>query len=301
MTGTMGLSLPAFVGMWALMMTAMMLPSVAPVASMYQRSIRSFRVLRLGRVHRRLPAGLGRGWHPGVPAHRLRGPAGERPPGLGDRGGGGGVRRLRGVPAHAAEVPLSEALPLAAVAAAALRRLPRPAAGMWAGAHHGAYCLSRCWSLMALFVVVGVMNLTAMVVLAAVVLAEKLWVHGELLARAVGVAALALAVTVIWCRSWHRDSTAPPDDGHGRILTGSATSDRLLGRRRRARVPPGMASWPALMARLGRSGRRTAIRAELAEHGLQIRVGLHAGEVELVGDDIGGIAGAHRRPGPGPG
>jgi class 3 adenylate cyclase len=33
-----------------------------------------------------------------------------------------------------------------------------------------------------------------------------------------------------------------------------------------------------------------AIRAELAEHGLQIRAGLHTGEVELVGDDIGGIA-----------
>ena len=41
MTGTMGLSLPAFVGMWGLMMAAMMLPSVAPVASMYQRSVRS--------------------------------------------------------------------------------------------------------------------------------------------------------------------------------------------------------------------------------------------------------------------
>jgi predicted metal-binding membrane protein len=67
-----------------------------------------------------------------------------------------------------------------------------------AGAHHGAWCLGCCWSLMALFVVVGVMNLAAMVVLAAVVLAEKLWVHGELLARAVGVASLALAVAVIW-------------------------------------------------------------------------------------------------------
>ena len=33
-----------------------------------------------------------------------------------------------------------------------------------------------------------------------------------------------------------------------------------------------------------------AIRAELAEHDLQVRVGLHTGEVELVGDDIGGIA-----------
>jgi len=36
------------------------------------------------------------------------------------------------------------------------------------------------------------------VVLAAVVLAEKLWVRGEVLARVVGVAALALAVAVIW-------------------------------------------------------------------------------------------------------
>ena len=33
-----------------------------------------------------------------------------------------------------------------------------------------------------------------------------------------------------------------------------------------------------------------AIRAELAELGLQIRAGLHTGEVELLGDDIGGIA-----------
>ena len=51
---------------------------------------------------------------------------------------------------------------------------------------------------MALFVVLGEMNLAAMVVLAAVVLAEKLWMHGEVLSRAVGIAALALAVAVIW-------------------------------------------------------------------------------------------------------
>jgi predicted metal-binding membrane protein len=67
-----------------------------------------------------------------------------------------------------------------------------------AGVHHGAYCLGCCWSLMALFVVLGVMNLAAMVALAVVVLVEKLWVHGGVLARAVGVAALVLAVAVIW-------------------------------------------------------------------------------------------------------
>jgi len=33
-----------------------------------------------------------------------------------------------------------------------------------------------------------------------------------------------------------------------------------------------------------------AIRAELTEQGLQVRIGLHTGEVELLGDDIGGIA-----------
>ena len=67
-----------------------------------------------------------------------------------------------------------------------------------AGTHRGAYCLGCCWSLMALFVVVGVMNLAAMVVLAAVVLAEKLWCSRWLLARVVGVAALVLAVAVLW-------------------------------------------------------------------------------------------------------
>jgi class 3 adenylate cyclase len=33
-----------------------------------------------------------------------------------------------------------------------------------------------------------------------------------------------------------------------------------------------------------------AIRTELSEHGLQVRAGLHAGECELLDDDIGGIA-----------
>jgi hypothetical protein len=60
---------------------------------------------------------------------------------------------------------------------------------------------------------VGVMNLAAMVVLAAVVLAEKLWVHGELLARIVGIAALALAVAVIWV-----PALAPGLHGTGQMM-----------------------------------------------------------------------------------
>jgi predicted metal-binding membrane protein len=49
-----------------------------------------------------------------------------------------------------------------------------------------------------LFVVLGVMNVAAMVVLAAVVLVEKLWVHGEIVARVAGVTAIVLAAAVIW-------------------------------------------------------------------------------------------------------
>ena len=47
MTGTMGLALPAFVVAWTVMMAAMMLPSVAPVASLYVRSVSGRRAPRL--------------------------------------------------------------------------------------------------------------------------------------------------------------------------------------------------------------------------------------------------------------
>src|SRR6202011_1148790 len=47
MGATMGLGLLAFVGVWTLMMGAMMLPSVAPVAVLYERSVTENRVPRL--------------------------------------------------------------------------------------------------------------------------------------------------------------------------------------------------------------------------------------------------------------
>ena len=198
MTGAMGLGLAAFVGMWTLMMAAMMLPSVAPVASMYQRSVRSWRALRLvGFTGGYLLAWAGAG----IPAFLLTAL----------------VARLVGDhPAWATTVAVAVfascgVYQLTPLKSRCLKHCRSPLSlllhygsyrgalrDVHAGAHHGAYCLGCCWSLMALFVVVGVMNLAAMVVLAAVVLAEKLWARGELLARMVGVAALGLAVAVIW-------------------------------------------------------------------------------------------------------
>jgi predicted metal-binding membrane protein len=193
MTGTMGLGLAGFVGMWALMM-----PSVAPVASMYQRSVRSHRALRLAGF----TAGYLIAWAgAGIPAYLLTALA---------------TRLVSDHPARATATAVAVfascgVYQLTPLKSRCLRHCRSPLSLLlhygayrgWlrdvrAGAHHGAHCLGCCWSLMALFVVLGVMNLAAMVVLAVVVLVEKLWVHGGVLAQAVGVAALVLAVAAIW-------------------------------------------------------------------------------------------------------
>lgn len=66
-----------------------------------------------------------------------------------------------------------------------------------AGLSHGGYCLGCCWSLMAVLVVVGLMNLVWMAVLAVVFLAEKNWRHGVELSRAVGLGLLLLGLAVV--------------------------------------------------------------------------------------------------------
>jgi predicted metal-binding membrane protein len=67
-----------------------------------------------------------------------------------------------------------------------------------AGLCHGAFCLACCWALMALLIAFGLMNVIAMVVLAGAVLVEKTWARGARLSRALGVAALALAIAVVF-------------------------------------------------------------------------------------------------------
>jgi predicted metal-binding membrane protein len=67
------------------------------------------------------------------------------------------------------------------------------------GLQHGAYCALCCWALMAIQLVIGVMNLPLMIAIALVILLEKVWRHGAMLARIIGAAALAggLATAVI--------------------------------------------------------------------------------------------------------
>ena len=71
----------------------------------------------------------------------------------------------------------------------------RGAADSWRfGLHHGAYCAACCWGLMVIQLVLGIMSVPLMALLALVILLEKQWRHGEVLARAVGAATVAVGI-----------------------------------------------------------------------------------------------------------
>jgi predicted metal-binding membrane protein len=63
------------------------------------------------------------------------------------------------------------------------------------GVTHGAYCVGCCWGLMIVLFALGVMSLTWMAVVAALIFAQKLLPRGELLTR---LCAVAFVATGIW-------------------------------------------------------------------------------------------------------
>ena len=91
-----------------------------------------------------------------------------------------------------------------------------------AGAHHGLFCLGCCWALMVLMVAFGVMNIWAMVGLAAVIALEKLWRHGDRLAKATGAASLIFAVVVIF-----QPGVAPGLDPDGVMNMGTTPMEQM--------------------------------------------------------------------------
>jgi predicted metal-binding membrane protein len=198
MQGTMGLGVGSFAAVWALMMAAMMLPSVVPFASLYVRTLGDRRGLRL--------AGFASGYLivwtvAALPAYGLAWLAG----------------RLAGIHPTAATV---QAVAIFAACGAyqltpfkgrCLARCRSPLGfvlklggyrgrtrDLRVGLCHGAFCLACCWALMALLVAFGLMNLIAMVVLAVAVLVEKTWARGPLFARGLGIAGLVLSVVVVF-------------------------------------------------------------------------------------------------------
>ncbi len=197
--GTMGMSFGLFMGMWVAMMAAMMLPSQAPMAMLWTRAIaQSPSVARRTTRTFEFLAGYIVAWAAyGLLAFGLVVALDEflsRNPGAG-RWIATGIFTLAGI---------YQLTPLKDVCL----RTCRSPLGMYlkygsyrgsavdfrVGLHHGLYCVGCCWALMVVLIGVGVMNLVAMVVLAAVILAEKLWRYGEVAARVVGVGFLVLAL-----------------------------------------------------------------------------------------------------------
>jgi predicted metal-binding membrane protein len=196
MTGTMGLGLALFVPMWTLMMAAMMLPSVTPLAALYARTnpgAAQIGGLVLGYLAVWAAAGL--------PAFGLAWLAGWL------TGGHPGAAHVAAVVVFAV-VGVYQLSPLKDRCLAHCRSplalllhygsYRGRARDLRVGAHHGGYCLGCCWALMLILIAVGVMNVAAMVGLAALVLIEKIWSRGVLAGRLAGVAALALALATIW-------------------------------------------------------------------------------------------------------
>ena len=64
------------------------------------------------------------------------------------------------------------------------------------GIEHGAWCIGCCWALMVLLFAVGVMSITWMVLVAAIVFAEKVLPIGEQVAKVIAVVLIALGIWV---------------------------------------------------------------------------------------------------------
>ena len=214
MPGAMGLGLPAFVVVWAVMMSAMMLPSAAPLAAMYARTLRAHRQARMAVF----VTGYVAVWAAaGVPAYGLALVAGEvagKTPAAGTISasvlfGVNGVYQLspwKGRCLARCRLPLALLLRYAS--------WHGPLRDLRAAAHHGLSCLGCCWTLMALMAAFGLMNLWAMVGLATAVGLEKLLPSGQRVARMFGVASLVLAVAVFWA-PWLVPGLHAPTGGMG--------------------------------------------------------------------------------------
>lgn len=198
MDGRLEFALPTFLITWTVMMAAMMLPSVAPVASLYSRSISERRPLRLTLF----TGGYLVIWvSAGVLAFALGafiGGLADTNPSLATAAGVGaylvcGLYQLSPLKSRCLQhcrSPLSLVLKYGSYQGS-LRDFR-------VGLHHGGYCLGCCWSLMVVLLALGAMSIVPMVILAAIVMTEKLSTKGENFSRLVGVASLALGVATVW-------------------------------------------------------------------------------------------------------
>jgi predicted metal-binding membrane protein len=188
-----------FVGVWVTMMAAMMLPAVVPMAAAFDRVARQRRTagspwtflagyLVVWTAFGLLAYGvdaLVRAVDPGFLAWDAQGPLVV-----------GGLVALAG---------LYELTPLKRVCLRHCRSPLRFLLGSWRdgapgaarmGVIHGGWCVGCCWGLMLVLLAVGVMSVRWMLVVAAVILLEKVAPFGERASRWLAVALVALGVWI---------------------------------------------------------------------------------------------------------
>ena len=196
MPGTMGMSVVAFTAMWTLMMAAMMLPSVGPFMGVYQRTMTASRLPR----SLALAAGYLVVWGAvGVVAFVIAS-------WFGDLAATNPTMAQVVAVATFALVGVYQLSPLKYRCLSHCRSplghlvhylgFRGPFRDLRAGISHGWFCLGCCWALMVLMIAFGVMNITAMIVLAVIIAVEKVWRHGEHFARTVGVASIVYALAL---------------------------------------------------------------------------------------------------------
>lgn len=184
--------------MWAVMMVAMMLPSVAPMVLLYARTVRHRASIgRPGGSVGLFVSGYLIAWIAfsvlATFANWVLHSAGLLTSSMGrsTAEAGGAVLILAGLYQWTPlkDACLSHCRSPVGFLADHWRDGSTGAAAM--GIHHGVYCVGCCWLLMALLFVLGVMNLVWIVVLAAFVLLEKVVARGELLSRVAGAVLIA--------------------------------------------------------------------------------------------------------------
>ena len=186
----------AYVTAWAVMMAAMMLPSAWPMIGLYAAT-------------QRTQTGLGRVVHVALFTSIYL-----------------GLWATTGIPIYLGSVALSAITPTALAYASAgvlvvaglfqfsplkqvcLRHCRSPLGfflGHWRRGWRGAlvmgwahawYCLGCCWALMVVLVVAGAMGLPWVLLIAAIVAAEKLVPRGEWVARLTGIALVLLGLAI---------------------------------------------------------------------------------------------------------
>ncbi|HZF16176.1 MAG TPA: DUF2182 domain-containing protein [Steroidobacteraceae bacterium] len=192
----------SFVGMWIVMMVAMMLPSLLPMLSRYRRAVGKTSDARLGWLTALAGIGyflvwavIGMAAFPlgaALAAIEMESPALARAVPI----AGGVVVLLAG----ALQFTAWKAHQLACCRGASGRgrTLPADAGTAWRhGLRLGVHCSYCCAGLTAMLLVIGVMDLWAMAVVAAAITLERFAPGGERVARAIGIVVVVAGLLMI--------------------------------------------------------------------------------------------------------